>query len=265
MKPLLREPLLHFVVIASVLVGAQRLYQKHSRPVVAVTPEWLETLARDHELRSGRKPDAAQRVKLAHGFLEDEILYREALKLGNVADPRVRQALITTLREALEPVVADPPDSELEKLRQESPERYSFPAQVSFEHASFATAADLPAGLLESLRGGASPPPAPAMRLPNPLPMTWLPQLERMFGAEFARAVVAAKPGEWTGPLTSSRGVHLVKVLQLSPARAMPLAEVRPALVTQWIAARQQAVVAEKVAALRRGYRVVLPPEIPPP
>lgn len=266
MKTLFREPLLQFLVLALVLVGAQRVYQSRSRPVLQVTPEWLEALARDYEGKTGRQPDAAQRVKLAHDFIEEEVLFREAVKMGNVEDPRVRRILVATLREAIEPVVADPPDAELENLRQQSPETYRFPAQVSFQHASFPTAAEIPAGLLDDLRGGGTPPPpAPSMHLPNPLPTTWLPQIERMFGPEFARAVAAAKPGEWHGPLTSLRGVHFVKVLEFTPPRDMPLAEIRSALTAQWIKARQQAVVSEKVAELRRGYRLVLPPDIPAP
>ncbi len=266
MKILIREPLFQFLALALVLVGSQRIYRHYARPVVAVTPEWLETLARDYEMRTGRKPDAAQRTLLAHGFIEEEILYREALRGGKMADPRVRQALVGTLRETLEPVVADPPDAELEKLRQRTPEVYRFPARVSFQHASFPAAEAAPEGLLERLRGGESPPSAAAaMHLPNPLPPTWLPQLERMLGADFARALAGVKPGEWTGPLASSRGVHWVKVLEFTPAREMPLAEIRPALVNQWITEHQRAVVSAKVAEMRRGYRVVLPADIPAP
>jgi hypothetical protein len=136
---------------------------------------------------------------------------------------------------------------------------------VSFEQASFATAAEIPADMLEKLRTGTPPPQAPALHLPNPMPLTWLPQLEKNFGVEFSNAVIAAKPGEWTGPLTSSRGVHFIKVLHYEAAREMPIEDVRPALVAKWQEAQRNAAVAAKVAEMRANYRIELPPGIPAP
>lgn len=265
MKSLLREPLLHFVLVAALLVGAHRIYLANSRPVVKITPEWLDTLARDFELKAGRAPDSAERVMLAHAYLEEEILFREALKAGHTDDPRVRGTLASSLREVLEPVIADPSDAELEEFRQRHPESFRYPAGVSFEHASFPKQEEIPPGLLEKLRTGNPPPSSAAMRLPNPMPMTWLPQIERMFGSDFAAALIAAKPDEWTGPLASSRGVHFVRVIRRDEAREMAMDEVRPALVAKWLEERRNAAVSEKVAGMRAAYRIELPPGIPAP
>lgn len=262
---LLREPLLHFTLVAALLVGAHRLYSAHARPEVKVTPEWLDSLARDFELKAGRAPDERERVTLVHGWLENEILYREALKTGHTDDPRVRSLLAATYREQLEPVIADPSDADLEEFRNQHPEPFHYPAQVSFEQATFATAAEVPADMLEKLRAGTPPPQAPTLRLPNPMPLTWLPQLEKTFGVEFSSAVVAAKPGEWTGPLTSSRGVHFIKVIRYEAAREMPIEDVRPALVAKWFEAQRNAAVTAKVAEMRANYRIELPPGIPAP
>lgn len=265
MKSLLREPLLHFTLVAALLVGAHRLYSAHSRPEVRVTPEWLDSLARDYELKTGRPPDDTERVNLAHAWLENEILCREALKTGHTDDPRVRGLLAAIMRETLEPVIADPTDADLEAFRRQHPEPFRYPAQVSFEQATFAHAEEIPAGLLEKLRTGTPPPQAAALRLPNPMPLTWLPQLEKTFGADFAASVVAAPPGEWTGPLTSSRGVHFIKVVRYEAEREMPIEDVRPALIAKWLEAQRNAAVSAKVAGMRANYRIELPPSIPAP
>jgi hypothetical protein len=262
---LLREPLLHFTLVAALLVAGHRLYSAYSRPEVKVTPEWVDSLARDFELKAGRAPDATDRATLTHGWLENEILYREALKTGHTNDPRVRSLLAAIYREELEPVVADPSDADLEAFRKEHPEPFHYPAQVSFEQATFATAPEVPADMLEKLRAGTPPPQAPAQRLPNPLPLTWLPQLEKTFGTEFSSAVIAAKPGEWSGPLTSSRGVHFIKVIRYDAPREMPIEDVRPALAAKWLEAQRNAAVSAKVAEMRANYRIELPPGIPAP
>lgn len=263
---LLREPLLHFLVVAALLVTAHRLYLSHARPELKLTTEWLDSLCRDFELKSGRKPDQSERVKLAYAYIEEEILCRESLKAGHTDDPRVRGMLATSLREGLEPVIADPSDAELEEYRRRNPESFRYPAGLSYEHASFAKAEEIPGSLLDSLRAGNPPPSAAgAMRMPNPMPMTWLPQIEKTFGADFANGLLTAKQGEWTGPLISSRGVHFVKVIRRDEPREMEMAEVRPALVAKWIEERRKAAVSEKVAGMRRGYRIELPSDIPPP
>lgn len=262
---LLREPLFHFTLIAALLVGAHRLYSAHARPEVKVSPEWFESLVRDFELKAGRAPEAAERITLVHGWLENEILYREALKTGHTEDPRVRSLLAAIYREQLEPVIADPSDADLEAFRKQHPEPFHYPAQVSYEQATFATTADVPADMLEKLRAETPPPQAAVLRLPNPMPLTWLPQLEKTFGLEFSNAVIAAKPGEWTGPLTSTRGVHFIKVLRYEAAREMPIADVRPALVAKWQEAQRNAAVSAKVAEMRSNYRIELPPSIPAP
>lgn len=264
-KSLLREPLCHFVVVAALIVGAHQLYLRHSRPKIEVASEWLDSLGRDYELRSGRKPDEAERIQLAHDYVEEEILFREAQKAGHDEDPRVRHLLAMTMRETLEPVVADPSEADLEEMRARDPESYRFPAGVTFEHVSFPSTAEAPPDLLDTLRKGGSVPSSPAVRLPNPMPMTWMPQVEKMFGKDFADAISETKRGEWNGPLTSTRGVHFVKIREYTAPRDIPMDEIRTALKTKWITARQKAAVSEKVAEFRKGYRVVLPPGIPAP
>ncbi|WP_265594327.1 peptidylprolyl isomerase [Haloferula sp. BvORR071] len=266
LKSILREPLLHFAVVAAALVAAHQLYLRHSRPEVKLTTEWLDSMARDFELKSGRVPTLEERVKIAHAYVAEEILTREALKAGHTDDPRVRGMLATSLRETLEPVIADPSDAELQGYRERNPESFRYPAGVSFEHVSFGKAEEIPPGFLDALREG-NPPAyvSSAMRMPNPMPMTWLPQIEKTFGVDFAAGLLTAKTGEWTGPLNSSRGLHFIKLIRRDEPREMSLEEVRPALVAKWQEERRKAVVSEKVAGMRGGYRIELPADIPPP
>ena len=81
-RSLLREPLLHFTMVAALLVAGHRIYSTHARPEVKVSPEWVDSLARDFKLKAGRAPNDTERANLAHGWLENEILAREALKEG---------------------------------------------------------------------------------------------------------------------------------------------------------------------------------------
>lgn len=258
---ILREPLLHFVIAGGLLVAAHRIHVRFSMPVIEVTPEWADTLASDFEVKSGHAPGPEERKEIIREYVENEIIYREAMNQGMAEDPRVRRLMTLAQREAMEPVLPDPSDAELEAMRRSEPEAFQFPAEISFEHASFPTMEEIPDGLLETLRAGGKPTSSAALHLPDPMPKTWMPQIERLFGEEFATAVSKCKSGEWSGPFKSSNGIHFVKVLEYTPSREMPMSQVRSALVSRWTSDRKKAAVTEKVTELAREYRIILPSE----
>lgn len=255
---MLKEPLLHFLLAAVVLSLA---YHFFGRPTVKISAPLLNGLRKDYESAIGRAATPEETDRLAAEYLENEVLFREALRTGLTQDNRVRALLIQTMRTSLRPIVPEPGDEELIALRNETPEIYRFPAKAGFEHVTFADAAAVPSGLLEKLKGGA---PAaelgdPGVRLANPLPPTFKPQLDYLFGAEFADRLLRCKPGVWEGPLTSTRGVHFVRVLALEPERDMPMSELRPTLAAKWIARRESAIISQKVAEMTKSYRVTMP------
>jgi hypothetical protein len=264
-KGWMREPLVWFLIVGASLNGVLSWIEDLRRPKAVVTAEWLQTLSSDSERRNGVPLSHDELVSAVHQELEREILYREALKQGRTEDPRVRGLLAAILREELEPVLADPSDEELRAYREKHPDAYQFPEQVSFSHVSFATKESVPERLLDRLRAGDSVAGDPAVKLANPLPMTWLPQVKALFGDEFLEELEKCKPGEWHGPFPSKRGVHFVKLIERRPPREMSFEEVKPALTSQWLKDKKAEAVSAKVEEMRRGYRVVLPKGIPEP
>ncbi|MGH7290239.1 MAG: hypothetical protein ACREJT_03455, partial [Myxococcota bacterium] len=174
------EPLAHFLVAAGLLLLAQHFLL---RPEIAISPQLVNGLRKDYEARIGRPATDVEVHKLVDSYLEDEVLFREAQRSGLTNDNRVRSLLVQTMRSAMRPVVTPPTDAELQTLRAETPEVYRLPAQVSFEHVSFLEEKSIPTGLLEKLRGGApSEGLGEPVRITSPLPLTFQPQLEHMFG-----------------------------------------------------------------------------------
>jgi hypothetical protein len=56
--------------------------------------------------------------------------------------------------------------------------------------------------------------------------------LDRTFGSEFGAAVLALTPGEWSDPVESSYGLHLVKVTHRMDSRIPELNEVIDRIIT---------------------------------
>jgi len=253
-----REPLVHFLFAAACLLLAHRVFVK---PAIEISPQLVIGLTKEYEDRLGREATQQEVTRLVHAYLEDEVLYRESLTSGLVKDNHVRSLLVETMRKSLRPVIDPPTDAELTTLRAETPEVYRLPAKLGFEHVTFKDASSVPAGFLEKLQSGAPTVGlGDVVQIANPLPATFQSQLEQMFGAGFTTALLQCKPGVWSGPFTSLRGTHFVKVTTHEDAQDMPLDQIRTTLASQWTTVQENAAITQQVETLRHSYRIHLPP-----
>ncbi|MEN8184658.1 MAG: peptidylprolyl isomerase [Myxococcota bacterium] len=94
-------PLLHFLVMGAVLFGFERiLLPSHSPPPVEVIlpAGRVEPLLDDWSKRVGRAATPEERAAFEEALLDEEILVREALRLGLEEDPVVQRRLIRNQR-----------------------------------------------------------------------------------------------------------------------------------------------------------------------
>ena len=62
-----------------------------------------------------------------------------------------------------------------------------------------------------------------------------LSDVERLFGgADFAKAVFAARPGQWVGPIRSGFGWHLIRVTDATPGHLRAYADARGEALQAW-------------------------------
>ena len=59
--------------------------------------------------------------------------------------------------------------------------------------------------------------------------------LTRIFGADFTTAVAALPVGEWSAPIASAYGLHIVRVEARLPAAPPPFEDVRGQLLHAWL------------------------------
>ena len=200
----------------------------------------------------------------------DDELYRKAIALGLDRDDvmvrgiLVRQMRLLLKRSGHEPT---PDDAELRAYLDRHRDEYLEPARVSLWHVFLASdrhgaaAEDDARVLLARLRSEAVTP-GQALRLGDAFPPGRHLQaqserdLTRLFGPDFARAVLALEPGTWMGPLRSPYGVHLVRIEAKEPARTQPFEAVRSRVLAQVIEERGEARLAEALHVLRTKYTV---------
>jgi len=274
---LLREPLVHFLALGAALFALFAAVGRDEGGAdrrIVVAAGAVEHLAAVFERTWQRPPTPVELEGLVADHVREEILYREAVALGLDRDDvivrrRMRQKL-ELLAEGLGRSV-EPSDEELAAFLAAHAERYRVEPRVAFQQLYLsrdrrgpAAGADA-ARLLARLRAGD---PA-ALGDPLPLPATLrdapLSEVGRQFGARFAERLATLPIGEWSGPVESGYGPHLVRVEARSEGRVPALAEVREAVARDWQGARAEAAAEELYRTLRSRYQVVVEDARPAP
>ena len=80
----------------------------------------------------------------------------------------------------------------------------------------------------------------------------------RDFGTAFARQVETAPLGQWSGPIASSFGAHLVRVTARMPAALPELGRIRRVVAREWENERRASARNENYQKLRGHYTVVI-------
>ena len=266
MSRLLREPLLWFL-LAGVLVFAVDRYRsgpENDRDVITVDAALREAIFTQQASLLGRPPSEDEKAQLISQFVDEEVLVREAIRLGiDRNDGRIRQILLEKMGFLLGESPQPPDEETLRQWFRANQERYRLPEIRDLEHVYFEEAARVPEDLLASLTSGQS---AGALGdrfwLGAQLEGYARPDLESVLGPGFANSVFGAEAGEWFGPLVSARGVHFVRVTSIRPSRLPSFDSIRPILTDEWIAEQAARQRARRLESLRSGYQVVIEPEL---
>ena len=270
LRSVLREPLLHFLLIGMLLF---LLFGKVAPPSgdgnrITVSRTVIAALAGQFQATWSRPPTRDELGNLIASHVQDEILYREGVALGLVKDDpvikrRVRQKLEVLIEE--EGNAGAPNDAELSAYLSKNAALFRLPPVLSFDQVLFDPAdhgANLESALqtsMAALNGGAAPESqGKSSMLPMHVEDLSADLVARDFGDDFAKALEAAPVGQWLGPVRSGFGVHLVRIAERKPGYLPALDEARKAVTREWENDRRKAALAANYARLRQDYDVVI-------
>jgi peptidyl-prolyl cis-trans isomerase C len=236
---------------------------------IAMDSRSLAALREAQVQRLGRAAlDGDETRQVETRAIEDEILYREALRLGLDRDDNVvRQRLIQKvlfLAEDLAGVTATPTEAELRAFFDATRAQWTRPARVRFVHVYAGPAGrERLAGLRDSAIAAstAAPGEVPDLGDAFPLPRSTTASHDDLvaeFGSSFADAVFALQPGTWSAPIASRHGWHLVEVLDHVEAAPATYDEVRGRLPLTYLVARKKQATADFLRQAAARYRITL-------
>lgn len=273
LKRVIREPLVHFLLVA-VLVFAAYSFVTARQPVtgtIEVTQAKIEQMA-GLFARTWQRPPTTEELKgLIDDYVKEEIYVREALRMGLDTDDAVirkRLRLKMEFLAAAEAEATPPMEAQLQAYLDSHPDKFRKAPRVSFEqvyinperHGPDASAAAK--ALLESLRRDANfaATAGDPTLLPAAMPLTDQQGIAEVFGDDFAAAVIDVAPGHWQGPISSSIGLHLVKVNERAPGSLPALSDIRPAVEREWMNDRRHVVEQQRFDGLLKRYEVIVEP-----
>ncbi len=274
LKKLMREPLAHFVLLGAGLFAWSALWgqpgTRNERIVVteAHVSRLIEIFGRTWQ----RPPTERELQRLVDEHIKEEIFYREALAMGLDRDDTIIRRRLRQKMEFLSEDLAaqnDPTDEELEAYLAEHVERFRIEGPLSFAHVYISIdrrgdkAIDDAKALLARLNrdpeaSGDVASLGDRLPLPSGYESTTASEIAKMFGRAFAERVSGLPVGEWSGPVESGYGLHLVLVSERSEDRMPELAEVREAVTRDWRVREREQTNDEIFQKLREKYRVVV-------
>ena len=279
MTRLLREPLLHFLLIGALLFGLYGLAPPG--PLTAVAPskeirlslDEINQLTQLFQSQWRRAPTPQELQRLVETKVEQEILYREALAMGlDKNDEIVKRRMAQKMQFLAEDVAAarEPTTAELKAWFEANSAKFAQPPRLSLRHLYFspdrrgARARDDAQQALAQLAGQPVDAQA-AAALADPFMFQDYyrdrsPEfLGKEFGAPFALAVAKLPPGSWQGPIESGFGWHLVFVDTVVPGRVPAFEEVEADVRAAWLREQKALAWAKSYKTMRESYTVLLP------
>jgi len=267
-----REPLLHFVVAGAVLFLLFRLLNDGNTGAprdIVITATQVEALAENFARTWMRPPTEEELRGLVEDYVAEEVYYREAIAMGLDRDDTVIRRRLRQKMEFISEGVAEavePTDAQLQAYLEQHAEKFVEPSRLTFQQVFLSTErrGDAVRGdaerVLADLAAGREAGDPQALGDPTLLPPAMDDAAPRdvanVFGTDFATALDEAPVGQWSGPLQSAFGLHVVRVDQRTPGVAPTLEAIRPIVVREWQAEQKRDANAAFLAALRSKYEI---------
>jgi hypothetical protein len=232
--------------------------------VIVITAGRLDQLAASFSSVWKRSPTPDEIEALIKGEVREEVYYRDALALGLDKNDAIVRRRLKQKMEFLTDTGAylqKPAAGELKAYLAANAKTYRHGARLAFEQIYLGKSPD-PASIAQSLsalRSNSVPDPFTLGKrtfLPTQLRPSLPNAVDSMFGRGFFKRLAKLSPGAWSGPVTSTYGAHLVRIVRSVPARMPPLDEVRDAVLRDWKAAKAREIRERDYAKRRKRYVV---------
>lgn len=301
MRRFLGEPVLHFALLGALLFTAnqhwgERLLAAFNPQTIRITAEDVDRLTRQWMAETGRPAEPAQMHALIRHRVDEELLFREALRLDlQRGDPVILQRLINNIRFIQPDSASDPgqlldqayqmgmlhsdlvvrrrliqkmkhriesrnqvTEAEVKRHYDQHPDTYTQPPRYRFTQLFFATQAAASEARQQVSKNNRIENLGEPFLLGRQQPFLSQQEIEQRFGTDIARWISEAETDTWSPPLPSAYGHHLIRINAIIEPRRLAYRQARHRAVAEVYAARDFASIRQALDALREQYRIVI-------
>jgi len=302
-----KKPICQFLILGLLAYALQQWAGPQA--LIAVTPNKISLLKSQWQTSTGLQADPARLKALVDVYVEEEILFREALnsnlhehpqlksrmvkiaeflELGSAGDndealyvkaidaglhnndALTRSMMISSVRNSIsnKPELITLSKEQINQYYRDNVDRYVSQASLSFEHVFVSKNRNLDsknnAEALRSHEDFSSTESNSLASLGDPFIKGYgfsgltMDKLTELMGAEFSKDVGQLSVGEWSKPIESVYGWHLVLVKEINPARVLSLSEAQHRVKRDLFKALKGQAYDATLSEIKRGYTVAI-------
>lgn len=278
LKSWLREPLLHFLLIGAVLF---LLYYLQNDPNdedlaadnnrIVISEAHINRLVAMWEKQRQRPPTPSELEGLIEHRIHEEVLNREALSMGlDKDDSVIRRRLAQKMEFIFADITAQakPTDIQLTEYLKANPEKFEIPGRISFMQIYFNADKrgeqawkDADKLLVELAQpdsnidtGSAGDVFMFGQQHDNQTEQN----VARLFGDDFSKELFDLPVDSWQGPVSSSYGLHLVRIADRTPSTQPDLDAIRDKARVEWEAEQRRQMNETFYQNLRQRYEIII-------
>ncbi len=264
-RKVIKEPfLLFFLLGALIFIMYTRAtgYIDQRNKQIYVGQDQIALLAESFQKTWNRSPTEDELKAQVNNFIMDEIFFKEAVSMGlDKTDLAVKRRL----RQIMEMMMDDfatiyPTENQLREYLSANPEKFRQDSRISFRYIYFPLEdEDEAIRILDRLQKGISVEKdytGGLLLIPDRFEYETEWEIERLFGGVFTRELFELETGDWTGPVESSYGWHLVKVSERIEGEVPDLNQIWDLVEREWSVERKKEIKEQQYKVMRDQYKI---------
>ena len=261
------KKLLSFLCIGLVILLIDSwLDSNNNYNTIVLHDDEIDGLIKTWTAQVGRPPTDHDLKGIINQLVEEEILYREALKLNlDKDDIIIKRRLAQKIGFLKQEEQNQPPtESELKIYFESKESNYYMEKRFSFTHLYYSkdkNGSERAAQALEVINQQTEIPDSDPFLVGKNFINKTLKEIDRDFGKGFSNNFSQGVKGSWLGPFNSIYGTHLIKISTIVEAKKPNYEEVKKVVLMDYFLDMKQQEMKNYIESLKEEYQVQINPK----